>query len=166
MASLFNDSLMHVVPSLTILAVCGGMLVLAVFDILREEVEDVATIALAATTVIGMTLEGIAASQWITGIVSAVIAFTAYFWLGIQGKMGGGDVKLVGVPALVLGAANPFLGLFWVVLSIFVQQCTFLLWRVMVPVGQSGSTTKTVARLPHVPAMAISLVVSVSFFPI
>lgn len=165
MLSIFNDSLTHVVPSLTILVVCGGMLVLAVLDVLREEVEDVATIALAAVAVIGMSVEGVVTSQWITGLVSAAIAFTAYFWLGIQGKMGGGDVKLVAVPALVLGAANPFLGLFWVVVSIFVQQCIFLLWRVVVPAGQQGSTS-VVTALPHVPAMAASLVISVSIFPI
>lgn len=149
----------HTAPTLTFILVSVGMLALAVADIIRREVEDFATIALLIVTVGGLAVEGISAEQWASGILSAAVGFTVYLALGTRGVLGGGDVKLSLVPALLLGACNPFLGVWWVAASLLIQHVFFLTARF----ATSGESS--VVGLPHVPAMTTALMVAWVLFP-
>ncbi|MCY1718453.1 A24 family peptidase [Microbacterium sp. SL62] len=140
------------------------MLALATADIWRQEVEDWATVLLATAVLVAVSLEGISAQQWVAGALSAALAFAIYLALALRGAMGGGDVKLSVVPAFLLGAANPVLGLWWVCVSMLIQHGLFLgmrRWRV----AAAGGGVVPV-ELPHVPAMTASLIASVMIFPI
>lgn len=161
---LSTPSSVHVVPTLTLFLVSVGTLVLAAADIWRQEVEDWATVILLAVAAGGMLWEGISAGQWISGALSAAIAFLIYLALGMRGVMGGGDVKLSVVPALVLGAWSPFLGLWWIAASILIQQVFF--WVASRNVQSVGSSSRTEpVALPHVPAMAAALLAASVIFP-
>lgn len=145
-----------VTPTITLFIAMVGVLVLAGLDIWREEVEDLATIALLGIVVITLAAEGITLEQWTVGIACAALAFTFYLELGIRGVMGGGDVKLAVVPALVLGASVPFLGLWWISVALVVQK---LMGAAVVKAA--GIPAKAIA-LPHVPAMATATFVSMA----
>jgi len=153
----------HVFPMLTITAVSMGMLVLAVVDVWRQEVENWATGLLLAITLAGLWLQGIAASQWAGAVLSAATVFTLYLLMGMYGLMGGGDVKLSVVPGLVLGAMHPFLGIWWVAASIAVHQVLFKL--VAVGARAAGDARqRSVEALPHVPAMTAAILFSTLVF--
>jgi Flp pilus assembly protein protease CpaA len=147
----------RVVPTVTISVVLVGMLVLAALDVWRREVEDYATIALLAVAVVGMDLEGIVLEQWIGAVLAAAIAFMVYLRLGQRGVLGGGDVKLSVVPALVLGASNPIIGLWWIACAIVIHQAFFVV---------NARAQKAPLALPHVPAMALAALVSSVAFPV
>lgn len=150
-----------IAPTLTILAVTVGMVALAVFDILREEVEDYATAALLLLTLGALLWEGVSAGQWAGGALAAALAFSAYLLLGMAGVVGGGDVKLSVVPALVLGIGHPLIGVWWVAASLLIQHGFFLVARLTASAGRAGVPT-----LPHVPAMATAFLAAwVLFLP-
>lgn len=155
----------HVAPTVTVLLVTVGMLVLAAADIWRHEVEHWATAALLLVAAGGLIWEGISVQQGITAVLSGAIAFLAYLSLGVRGVMGGGDVKLSVVPALVLGACNPFLGVWWIAASILIQQAFFVVAARRVRVSAAPSTGGAFV-LPHVPAMAGALLIAPTLFPI
>lgn len=155
----------HVAPTVTVLLVTVGMLVLAAADIWRHEVEDWATAALLLVAAGGLIWEGISIQQGITAVLSGAIAFMTYLSLGVRGVMGGGDVKLSVVPALVLGACNPFLGVWWIAASILIQQGFFFVASRRVRVA-SGATSGDAFVLPHVPAMAAAMLIAPLLFPI
>lgn len=164
MLGLFSPAV-QVIPTVTVLLVTVGMLVLAAADIWRHEVEDYATAILLAVAAGGLISEGVSAQQGVSGALSAGIAFLVYLALGIRGVMGGGDVKLSVVPALVLGACNPFLGVWWIAASILIQQAFFVAvtHRVLAAARRSGDEAFT---LPHVPAMATAMLVAPMIFSV
>lgn len=147
----------HIIPALTLFVVSAGLLVLGAADIWREEVEDYATVALLLITVAALVHEGISPQQWLAGALSAAVVFLFYLSLGVHGLMGGGDVKLSAVPALVLGASMPLLGLWWAAASVVIQYGFFAVAGRLAP----GSTTP---GLPHVPAMAVAFVLAWAIF--
>ena len=153
-----------VTPAITLIVVIAGVLALAAWDIWRHEVEDWATAGLLGAAVIGLSAEGISASQWLSGAASAALAFGVYLYLGMRGLMGGGDVKLAGVPALVLGASNPFLGVWWLSMSFLIHQAIVVTVRRSAIRAGEGAVSAPVA-LPHVPAMAAAMVLATVVFP-
>ena len=146
----------HVVPVVTIYIVIAGMVLLAVLDVWRYEVEDYATAALLVVAVVGVAVEGILPAQWPGAILAAAIAFMVYLGLGQRGVLGGGDVKLSIVPAFVLGASNPIVGLWWVA-------CAIILHQVMFHFSTRGEAAPK--GIPHVPAMAVATVIAAVAFP-
>lgn len=154
----------HVNPTITITVVIAGMLVLAAFDVWRHEVEDVATLALLVVAVVGLGIQGIQPAQWVSGVASAAIAFVVYLYLGTRGVMGGGDVKLSVVPALVLGASNPFLGIWWIGCAILLHQVLIFGVARSMPRPAGASRVQPMA-LPHVPAMAAAALIATVAFP-
>lgn len=154
----------HVTPTITIAVIIVGMLVLAIIDIRRREVDDYATAVLLLAAVTGLAIEGIGPAQWITALLSAAAAFMVYLNLGMRGVMGGGDVKLSIVPAFVLGASNPFLGVWWIACAILIHQMLFVISvrSLRAPVGAARALP---VALPHVPAMAVAMVVATMVFP-
>lgn len=153
----------HVTPTFTFLLVSVGLLVLAAIDIHTREVEDYATAMLLAVTTLSLLWEGVSAGQWASGLLSAAVAFLIYLALGMRGVLGGGDVKLSAVPALLLGAANPFLGVWWVAASLLIQHGFFLMARS--PAGKAEPAQAETSALPHVPAMAAALLTAWTIFP-
>lgn len=145
-----------VLPERTILVVIAGMLVLAAVDVWRCEVEDYAVIALLGTAAIGLHLEGIHPQQWLGSVLAAAIAFMVYLNLGQRGVLGGGDVKLSVVPAFVLGAANPVIGVWWIACAILIHQALFALYV---------RVHKTREAIPHVPAMAAAAIAGAFALP-
>lgn len=152
------------IPTATIAVVFVGMLALAAYDIWRREVEDWATATLALLAVIGLLVEGIDLHQWIGAVLTAAVAFLFYAGLGMRGVMGGGDVKLAAIPAFVLGAANPLFGLWWIVAAIVINQVFLVL--VTGPTRRSSSSSAAVEAIPHVPAMAVSMLVTAMVYAI
>lgn len=146
----------NVLPTMTTLVVIVGMLVLAAVDLWRREVEDYAVLILLVISVAGMYLEGIQPLQWLGAVLSAGIAFGVYLLLGMRGVMGGGDVKLSIVPAFVLGAGNPLVGIWWVACAILIHQVICVAYT---------RIRRRRAVLPHVPAMAAAAIVSAVAFP-
>lgn len=146
----------NVLPATTILVVIGGMLVLAAVDVWRREVEDYAVVALLGIAVTGLYLEDIHPQQWLGAVLAAVIAFAVYLHLGRRGVLGGGDVKLSVVPAFVLGAFNPVIGVWWVACAILIHQAIFTVW---------SRVRRTREAIPHVPAMAAGAIVAAAVFP-
>jgi Flp pilus assembly protein protease CpaA len=146
----------HVVPAVTISVVIAGMLVLAGVDVWRREVEDVAIVVLLGVAAIGMHIEGISLEQWLGAALASAVAFMIYLGLGQRGVLGGGDVKLSIVPALVLGAMNPVMGLWWVACAIVIHQLFFFI---------NARVQKEAAAIPHVPAMAAAALVAAIAFP-
>jgi Flp pilus assembly protein protease CpaA len=147
----------HVMPTVTLTLILVGMLALAALDIWRREVEDWAIIVLFAVAVVGLDLEGITLSQWSAGLLSAAIAFAAYMYLGQKGVLGGGDVKLSVVPAFVLGASHPLMGLLWILFAIVFHEGLMYL---------NSRVQKEMAAIPHVPAMALAALVASMAFPV
>lgn len=147
----------NVLPTTAILVVVVGMLVLAAVDVWRREVEDYAVLILLGISVTGMYLEGVQPMQWVGALLSAGIAFGVYLALGMRGVMGGGDVKLSVVPAFVLGACNPLVGIWWVACSILIHQVACVLYT---------RIRRRRAVLPHVPAMAVATIVASVAFPV
>jgi leader peptidase (prepilin peptidase)/N-methyltransferase len=140
----------YVMPTITVSLVLAGMVVLAVLDVWREEVEDYGIVVLAGVAVIGVHLEGIRPEQWLGAFLAAAIAFLVYFDLGLKGGVGGGDVKLSLVPAFALGAGDPLIGMWWIIGSLLIQAVL------------SSITTrvqKAPAAMPHVPAMALATLI-------
>jgi Flp pilus assembly protein protease CpaA len=154
----------HVTPLVTIWVVLVGMLVLAALDVWRQEVEDVAIIAILVLAVAGFTIEGVTVIQWVGGVLAAAVAFLVYLNLGVRGVMGGGDVKLASVPAFVLGVCSPVLGVWWIAGAILIQQVlTLALARR--PKASAAGASVVPAALPHVPAMAASMLIAIVAFP-
>jgi Flp pilus assembly protein protease CpaA len=156
----------HVTPMITITVVIAGMIILAALDVWRHEVEDYAIVALLVLATGGMLLEGITLTQWLGGILSAAIAFLVYLNLGMSGVMGGGDVKLSVVPAFVLGASSPLLGLWWIAGAVLVHQLLMLLLARRPRAALAGSMRPAAIALPHVPAMAGAMVIATVAFPV
>ncbi|MFJ2662650.1 prepilin peptidase [Arthrobacter koreensis] len=146
----------NVLPTTTIMVVVVGMLVLAAVDVWRREVEDYAVVILLGISVAGMYLEGIQPMQWLGALLAAGIAFGVYLVLGMRGAMGGGDVKLSVVPAFVLGAVNPLVGIWWVACAILIHQGICLVYT---------RIRRRRAVLPHVPAMAAAAIIASVAFP-
>jgi prepilin signal peptidase PulO-like enzyme (type II secretory pathway) len=146
----------HVVPTATITVVIVGLVVLAGIDVWRREVEDYATAGLLLVAIAGVAIEGIAPAQWIGAILASAIAFMVYLSLGQRGVMGGGDVKLSLVPAFVLGASNPIIGIWWIAGAIVIQQLFFYI---------NARVQKAPEPFPHVPAMALATLVATVAFP-
>ena len=146
----------NVMPGVTVWVVITGMVVLAAVDVWRREVENYAIVALLGIAVAGMHLESIHPQQWLGGFLAATIAFAVYLQLGRRGVLGGGDVKLSVVPAFVLGACNPIVGLWWVAGTLLIHQAVFVLWT---------RARGTREAIPHVPAMAAGTVLAAVAFP-
>lgn len=144
-----------VFPSSAIAVLLLGMLALAVYDLLREEVPNWGTVLLGAGVLIALVHDGVTPSQWAYGILTAGLAFWFYLTLGIRGTMGGGDVKLVPVPALVLGVIHPVLALWAIALSFAVQT--------VVQIGVQPTNRTVPVALPHVPSMAVGAVAAAAF---
>lgn len=136
-----------VMPTTAILVALVGMTILAFADVHRQEVEDWATLALAAAVVIALNADGISTVQWTWALLSAAAVFLSYLEMGTFGRMGGGDVKLSPMPAAVLGAMNPLLAI-WAVALAFSAQSGFQVVNRHVLKVQS-------AAMPHVPAMLV-----------
>lgn len=146
----------NVMPGTTLVVVIAGMVVLAAIDVWRQEVEDYAVVALFGIAAIGMHLEGIHPQQWLGAVLAAAIAFMVYLGLGQRGVLGGGDVKLSVVPAFVLGAANPVIGVWWIAAAILIHQGLFFV---------TSRLQKSREAIPHVPAMAAAAMVATVAFP-
>lgn len=146
----------NVVPATTLLVVIAGMVVLAAIDVWRQEVEDYAVVGLFGIAAIGMRLEGIHPQQWLGAVLAAAIAFVVYLGLGQRGVLGGGDVKLSVVPAFVLGAVNPVIGVWWIAGAILIHQGLFFV---------ASKLQKSREAIPHVPAMAAATMVAAVAFP-
>lgn len=165
MVSLFVDAQPRVDVTTTVTLVIVGMLILAVVDLWKQEVEDVATAALLAVASCSLAFQGVSLEQWLSGVLSAAVSFLIYLHLGTKGVMGGGDVKLSVVPALVLGAANPFLGVWWVACGLLLQQVIHVLVQRVGPPRAATTAYATPLVLPHVPAMAGAMVIATVIFP-
>lgn len=149
----------------TLLIVIAGLVLLALYDLWKQTVEDWAIVALLGIAVASLAFEHITLAQWTGAILSAAAVFLIYLMLGTRGVMGGGDVKLSIVPGLVLGAVNPLLGIWWVAGSIVVHQVFHLL--VVKTAGKpAGGTVAVPVALPHVPAMAVGMMLAVTLFPV
>lgn len=146
-----------VLPVATIQMVLAGMLVLAAVDVWRREVEDWAVVALLGVAAIGMHLEGIHPQQWLGAVLAGAIAFLVYLELGMRGVLGGGDVKLAAVPAFVLGAANPVVGVWWIACALLIHQGIHWL---------TARASRFRGAIPHVPAMAAAAIVAAAAFPV
>lgn len=155
------------IPAVTILIVAAGMLVLGFLDVIRLEVETVATVALGLVAIGGLIVEGVTRHQWLGGVLAAAFAFGIYLVLGMRGVMGGGDVKLAPVPALVLGVVHPLLALWWVSAALGAQTILGLLMgqRRAHIAGTGGHRAQTAQlALPHVPAMALAMLIFPGIF--
>lgn len=142
-------------PTTAILILLVGMTLLAFVDVHRQEVEDWATAVLGLAVIWGLHFDGISVNQWVWGAVSAAAVFLAYLELGTLGRMGGGDVKLSPVPALVLGAINPLLAVWSVALAFSIQSGFQVVNRFVVKAESPA--------MPHVPAIFAASVGSVLF---
>jgi Flp pilus assembly protein protease CpaA len=152
-------------PTVTIAVVIAGLVLLAAYDLWKQTVEDWAIVALTAIAIVGLGAEHISLQQWVGAVLSAAVTFLIYLHLGTKGVMGGGDVKLSVVPGLVLGAANPLLGIWWVAGSIAVHQ-VFALVVSRAARRSTGATASVPVALPHVPAMAVGMLLAVTLFPV
>jgi Flp pilus assembly protein protease CpaA len=141
-----------VMPGVTLFILICAMAVLALADLKWQKVDPWSTAALGAAAVLGLLVDGISATQWILALASAAIAFVIYLELGVHGIMGGGDIKLSPIPALVLGAINPLLALWWLCLAISIQAGI----RAVSARPGPGETEE----MPHVPAMFYAAVIS------
>ena len=142
-----------IIPVTAFAVLVFGMVLLAVADIRTKEVDPWSTAALAFAAVVALFSDGVTVSQWTSGLISAVLVFILYLEMGMRGKMGGGDVKLSPLPALVLGTISPFLAL-WAVALAFSLQATL-----QFAVRPQSSFAAPVA-LPHVPAICVATTVS------
>ena len=140
------------VPTTALLVLLVGMAALAVVDLIRQEVDDWATGVLAIGTVVALFHDSISGAQWAQGLICAALVFALYLELGTRGAMGGGDVKLSPIPALVLAVIHPLLALWSVALAFSIQSG----FQLAVRPAFVGSPV----ALPHVPAMFLAAGVS------
>lgn len=137
------------IPATALTVLLTGMAVLAVADVLYEKVEDWATGLLAIAVFAALLYDGVPAGQVIGGLVAAAVVFVLFLEIGVTGRMGGGDVKLSPVPALVLGTISPLLAFWWVGVAFAIQAVAQL-------AAQPSGQAKTAIAIPFVPAMAIA----------
>lgn len=118
-----------VIPALAILVVLVGMAYQAFVDVFTLTMDDWSTWMLALLSVAALMADGITSQQWLWATLSALAVFLLYLELGACERMGGGDVKLAPIPALVLGAVNPILVIWWVACAFTAQSYFQLLLR-------------------------------------
>jgi prepilin signal peptidase PulO-like enzyme (type II secretory pathway) len=144
-----------VIPTTAFAVSLVGLAVLAFVDVYTRKVEDYATLVLAFAVIFALRHDGISAEQWAWGAASALLVFGTYLELGTSGRMGGGDVKLSPVPALVFGAVNPLLAIWSVALAFSVQSAFQI-------VNRHGFKNPSPA-MPHVPAIFAASLGSILF---
>ncbi|WP_185204241.1 A24 family peptidase [Glaciihabitans sp. INWT7] len=135
-----------------IFVVVVGMGILAIADLRWAEVDNWSTAALSVAVLLALVHDEIVAAQWVSAFLCAGAVFACYLELGVRGNMGGGDVKLSPVPALVLGAINPFLAIWGVALGFCLQAAIHVVSR--------GSNIAADKPLPHVPSMFVATTVT------
>ncbi|KQO98704.1 prepilin peptidase [Leifsonia sp. Leaf264] len=142
-------------PIAAFLIVLTGLAYLAFVDAKRLEVDGWSTAALAAATLIAFRVDGLTGWQWIWAAAAGALVFVFYLELGVEGRVGGGDVKLAAIPAAVIGTVSPMLAVWAVLVAFGVQSFLRLLARIFV--GPS------VTELPHVPAMFAGFAAAIVF---
>lgn len=130
-----------------------ALVVAAVIDVSVQWIPDTFTAVAGAALVLASIHAHITLQQSVDGLLTAAVVFLLYLELGVRGIIGGGDVKLAPIPAAVLGAVNPVLGLWWFVSTIALQGLFSL----------TGKALKQPVGIPHVPAMALTFVAASSF---
>jgi len=138
------------IPETAVLVLLAGLAILAFLDIRRREVDGSATAVLGAALAVILVREPLEASQWISGFASALVAFAFYLERGRRGRMGGGDVKLVAIPAFILGVIHPLLAAWGIFVLIFGVQMAV---RLVHTLATRATKSTTPEPLPHVPAM-------------
>lgn len=134
------------VPATALFVLLAGMAILAIVDLASEVVHNWSTAALACFVIAALLFDGITAEQWLAGSLTASAVFAFHLFLGTRGQIGGGDVKLSPVPALVLGAVHPLLAL-WAVAFSFASHSAVQL--------STRPTAGTAVALPFVPSMFV-----------
>lgn len=129
------------------------MVVAAVIDLAVQWVPDSLTAVAAGAVAAAAFYANITTQQVVVGALCGLIAFLVYLELGVRGIFGGGDVKLVAIPAFILGAVNPLLALWWFTATIGLQG--------LLSVGNRA--LKLPAGIPHVPAMAVTFAAASCF---
>ncbi len=125
----------------------------AVIDLSIQWIPDTFTAAAAGLLVASALHADITPHQAVTGVLCGAIAFLIYVELGVHGILGGGDVKLVPIPAAILGAVNPLLALWWLTSAVSLQGLLSIGNRALrLPPG-----------VPHVPAMAVTFAAASCF---
>lgn len=138
------------IPATAVLVLLAGLAILAILDLRRREVDGSATAILGAALAVILVREPLQASQWIFGFASAVVAFGFYLERGRRGRMGGGDVKLIAIPAFVLGLIHPLLAVWGIFVLVFGVQMAVRLVHTLVTRAESTTVPEP---LPHVPAI-------------
>lgn len=165
MLELFASSDDAVVPHTAIAGLLGAMFVLAAVDVWKQEIEDLATAAALLLVAGGLVIDGVHLDQWVGGVLTAAVAFLAYLLLGMRGLMGGGDVKLSVVPALVLGTVAPLLGIWWIAVALLIQQALFHVSALTQRTPAAAGSNAVPMVIPHVPAMALAATATIAIFP-
>jgi prepilin signal peptidase PulO-like enzyme (type II secretory pathway) len=144
-----------VIPTTAFAVTLVGLAALAFVDVYTRKVQDCATLVIAFAVIFALRFDGISSEQWVWGLASALLVFGAYLELGTSGRMGGGDVKLSPVPALVFGAVNPLLAIWSVALAFSIQSAFQI-------INRHGFKDPSPA-MPHVPAIFAATLGSVLF---
>jgi prepilin signal peptidase PulO-like enzyme (type II secretory pathway) len=129
------------------------LIVAAVIDLAVRWIPDTLTAVAAGALAASAFHADITVHQVIIGALCGVLAFLVYVELGVRGIFGGGDIKLVAIPAFILGAVHPLLALWWFTASIGLQG--------LLSIGNRA--LKLPAGVPHVPAMAITFAAASCF---
>lgn len=143
----------EVLPTTAVLVALLGVGLLAFEDVRTRKVDGWSTIVLAVSVCFAFLIGGVSLTQWLWAAGCGAAAFLLYLELGIAGRMGGGDVKLIPIPVAVVAAINPVLAV-WSVLLIFAVQNVLQLTNRLVFRSRDLS-------LPHVPAIWAGFVGSI-----
>ncbi|WP_159600085.1 hypothetical protein, partial [Agromyces humi] len=149
------DQPVIVIPYTALLIVVIGLAVLAAADVATHRVEWLPTMLLGAAAASALWYDGITVQQWIWAILTAAAVFLFYLEMGVLGRFGGGDITLAPIPALVIGAVNPILGIWVFTVAIALQGVVSLAVRIGLKDPQP--------TLPHVPAMFAGVAAPILF---
>ncbi|MGW8431182.1 prepilin peptidase [Curtobacterium citreum] len=129
------------------------LVVAAVIDVSVRWIPDTLTAVAAGAVAASAYYAGITAHQIAVGALCGLLAFLVYLELGVRGVFGGGDVKLVAIPAFILGAVHPLLALWWFTATIGLQG--------LLSIGNRA--LKLPPGIPHLPAMTVTFAAASCF---
>jgi prepilin signal peptidase PulO-like enzyme (type II secretory pathway) len=129
------------------------LIVASIIDLAVQWIPDSLTAVAAGAVAASAFYAGITVHQVVIGALCGVLAFLVYLELGVRGIFGGGDVKLVAIPAFILGAVHPLLALWWFTATIGLQGALSI----------GNRALKLPAGVPHLPAMTVTFAAASCF---
>lgn len=144
-----------------LMALAGaGLGFLAILDARSLLIANRHTLVFFLVSVAGLGASAMVVGDWVLlafGLGSGALGFVLLFICAVvdPAAVGGGDIKLVGIPAMLLGAFNPMLAIIWLLFTCIPWLLTAVVVMVRKRAGWMDPDAK--APIPMAVLMAVAL---------